>query len=154
MQKRCSLPAKISLLHLVRWQKMPQMIALQQDFNRRHPMTSDVPLFIDNGPNAPRPNLEFVERNSITAIVFNPRTRAYLGLAWKQIDWHTFITGGIEDGQSAEAAARAEVREETGYVNLLLISELPRYDSKFYHGPKGENRNAHFRSFLFELIDD
>ena len=60
----------------------------------------------------------------------------------------------MEDGQTPEEAARAEIREESGYKNLRLVAELPKYHSKFYHTPKGVNRFAHFHSFLFELEND
>jgi 8-oxo-dGTP pyrophosphatase MutT (NUDIX family) len=112
------------------------------------------PLFIDAGPDAPRPDLPFVEREAVTALVRDPRTGKYLGLRWKEVDWETFITGGIEEGQTPEEAARAEVHEETGYKNLRLVQELPRYHTKFYHAPKGVNRFAHFSAFLFELEND
>lgn len=109
------------------------------------------PLFVAEGADAPREGVPFIEREAITALVRDPKTGKYLGLRWKEVDWETFITGGIEDGQTAEEAARAEIREESGYKNLRLVSELPRYHSKFYHTPKGVNRYAHFQSFLFEL---
>jgi 8-oxo-dGTP pyrophosphatase MutT (NUDIX family) len=112
------------------------------------------PLFIAEGIDAPREELPFVEREAITAIVRDPKINKYLGLRWKQVDWDTFITGGPENGQTPEEGARAEVREESGYKNLRLISELPRFHSKFYHHPKGVNRFAHFHSFLFELEND
>lgn len=112
------------------------------------------PIFVDGGQDTPRPDLPFIERQAISAIVYNPKTGKYLGLRWKKIDWETFITGGIEEGQTAEEAARAEVHEETGYKNLQLAKELPRYQAQFYHGPKGVNRHAFFSNFLFELIDD
>lgn len=112
------------------------------------------PLFVDDGTGAPRLNLPFVEREAITAIVRNPKTGEYLGLQWKQVDWETFITGGIKDDQTAEEAARAEIYEESGYKNLRLITELPKFHAKFYHHPKGVNRFAHFSCFLFELEND
>lgn len=117
-------------------------------------MTTAEPIFIAEGPDAPHPELPFVERDAITAIVYDPKTQRYLGLRWKEIDWETFVTGGIEPGQTPEEAAQAEIREETGYKHLRLIKELPRYHSKFYHGPKKVNRFAHFRSYLFELEGD
>ncbi|MFA6190422.1 MAG: NUDIX hydrolase [Candidatus Staskawiczbacteria bacterium] len=112
------------------------------------------PLFVAEGNDTPRVELPFVERQAITAIVFDPKTNKYLGLKWKKVDWDTFVTGGVEPGQTPEQAARAEVLEETGYKNLKLIAELPRFHSKFYHHPKGVNRFAHFCSFLFELEND
>lgn len=113
--------------------------------------TSNEPLFVDTGRDAVRPGLPLVERDAITAVVRDPETGKYLGLKWKQVDWDTLITGGIEEGQTAEEAAFAEIREETGYTNLRLVRELPTYHSKFFHPPKGVNRFAHFRCFLFEL---
>ncbi len=115
---------------------------------------SKEPLFIARGTDAPRNDLPFIEREAITAIVYNPKTDKYLGLRWKQVDWETFITGGVEKEQTLEEAARSEVREESGYKKLRLISELPKHHSKFYHAPKKVNRFAHFHSFLFELENE
>ena len=119
------------------------------------PMTEiNEPIFIADGLDAPRPELPFVERDAITAILRNPKTGKYLGLRWKKIDWDTFITGGPEGDQTAEEGARMEIYEETGYKNIRLTKELPRFHSKFYHHPKGLNRFAHFSSFLFELENE
>jgi len=112
------------------------------------------PLFTDVGISAPRAELPFIERNAITAIVRDPKKNKYLGLKWKKVDWETFITGGVEEGQTPEQAARAEILEETGYKSLKLLMELPKFHAKFYHGPKGVNRFAHFHAFLFELEND
>ncbi len=118
-------------------------------------MTPDkVPLFVARSVDAPRPDLPFDERDAISAVVRNPRTRQYLVLRWANVGWITFITGGIEAGQTPEEAARAEVRQETGYLNLKLVDELPRFDAKFFHGPKNVNRFAHVRSFLFDLVNE
>lgn len=117
-------------------------------------MDNEVRIFVDADKNAVRPNLPFVERDAITAVVFDPKAEKYLGLRWKTVDWETLVTGGVEEGQSAEEAAVREIAEETGYKNVRLVRELPRYDSKFFHHPKGVNRFAHFRCFLFELVDD
>jgi 8-oxo-dGTP pyrophosphatase MutT (NUDIX family) len=120
-----------------------------------NPMSSvQIPLFVEKGADAPLPGLEFKERDAITAIVRDPKTGKYLVLRWKQIPWVTFVTGGIEDDQTAEEAARVEVLQETGYRHLRLVAELPRYDAKFYHGRKRVNRFAHFQCFLFELESD
>ena len=105
-------------------------------------------------PGAIKTELPFVERNAITAIVKHWSEDKYLGLKLKKVPWQTFITGGIEGGQSAEQAAIAEIREETGYQNIRLVKNLGRVHSKFFHIPKGENRFAHFDVLYFELNND
>lgn len=117
-------------------------------------MTTEEPLYIDTGETAPRPDMPFIERDVIAAVIRNPATDKYLCLRWKTVDWDTFVTGGIEDGQTGEEAARAEVREETGYKNLRLVRALPRFHAKFFHAPKNVNRYAHFQGFYFELEND
>ena len=117
-------------------------------------MQDDRPLFVDIKDNAPREGLPFVERNAIVGIVRDPHRGKYLGLRWKEVDWETFVTGGIEEGQTGEEAARAEVLEETGYKNLQLVQELRGFHSQFYHHPKKCNRFAHVQAFLFNLVDD
>ncbi len=113
------------------------------------------PCFITiNGLDKVREDQPFVERDSITAIVKHWKEESYIVLKWKQVDWKTFITGGPENDQSFEEAARSEVLEETGYKNLKLIRELPRYHSQFYHIPKKLNRFAHMRVFYFKLEND
>ena len=96
----------------------------------------------------------FVEREAISAIVKHWKEDKYIGLKWKKVAWGTFITGGVEKGQTPEEAAIAEIREETGYQNLKLVRALPRSHSKFFHVPKGENRFAHFHNFYFELENE
>lgn len=110
--------------------------------------------FIGAGKSKPRKGVKTLERNAITAIVRNPKNMKYLALRLRDIDWEAFITGGIEEGQTAEEAALMEVREEVGYINLKLISRLPSYDALLYHMTKKVNRLAHFQCFLFELLDE
>ncbi len=99
----------------------------------------------------PKAGMPIVDRPAITAVVKHWSEDKYLILDWKQVAWHTLITGGIEEGQSAEDAARREIHEETGFKNLKLVRTLMSYHSKFYHTPKGRNQFAHFDSFYFEL---
>jgi len=110
------------------------------------------PLFYGKGAtDKVEPSKPFVERDAVAGIVKHPTEDKYLGLKWKKIAWHTFITGGIEKGQTPEEAIRAEIREETGYTDLKLVREFGVFHSKFFHGPKDENRFGHFRPFYFEL---
>lgn len=128
------------------------------DFAKKYDIpTKEViePLYVRaTEPGKYKEGLEDIERKAITATVYDPQTKKYLGLQWKQVDWETFVTGGIEEGQTPEEAARAEIYEETGYKNLKLIKKFGRHHSRFFHVPKGVNRFAHFHPFLFELEND
>ncbi|OGD61068.1 leucine--tRNA ligase [Candidatus Berkelbacteria bacterium RIFCSPLOWO2_01_FULL_50_28] len=113
------------------------------------------PEFIDNKePSNVREDLPFVERDGIVAIVKHWSEDKYLGLKWKKVAWGTWITGGIEKGQSPEEAATSEILEEVGYNKLRLVKNLGRLHSKFYHGPKSENRSLHGHCLYFELTSD
>jgi len=112
------------------------------------------PVFIDNSKTSKSiEGLPFAERESITVILKHWSQNKYLALKWKKVDWGTFITGGVEEGQTPEQAAISEIMEETGYLHPKLVKVLPRSHSKFYHVPKKVNRFAHFHNFYFELKD-
>ena len=102
----------------------------------------------------PRDGMPVHERRAIVAIVKHWSDDSILMLEWKKAPWRTFVTGGIEEGQTPEEAARAEVREETGYTNLRLIKQLPAYHSHFFHMPKNRNQSNRFEAFYFELLDE
>jgi leucyl-tRNA synthetase len=113
------------------------------------------PIFIqETEPGKVRSDKEWVERVAITAIVKHWRDDKYIGLKWKKVNWETLITGGVENNQTPEEAALAEIREETGYQNLKFVKALPRTHAKFFHVPKDVNRFAHFYVLYFELQDD
>lgn len=110
------------------------------------------PLFVDTSSiSGVQNDKPFVEREVISAIVKHWSEDKYIGLRWKKVNWGTFITGGVEDGQTPEEAARREIEEETGYFNFKSVKVLGRSYSKFYHVPKKQNRFAHFTNFYFEL---
>lgn len=113
-----------------------------------------IPCFTDvRGSSGFKKDMPTIERNAIVAIVKHWSKDEYIGLKWKKVNWQTVITGGIEDGQTAEEAAIAEIREETGYQNPKLVRTLGNVDAKFFHVPKNVNRNGHFTVMYFELQD-
>ena len=63
------------------------------------------------------------------AVIYDPNTKKYLALDWSKTDgrdWHLFVGGSGEKGETPEECARREIREETGYTDLELITETPR----------------------------
>ncbi|MEK7068347.1 MAG: class I tRNA ligase family protein, partial [Patescibacteria group bacterium] len=96
----------------------------------------------------------FDHREAIIAIVKHWAEDTYIALKWKQVAWGTFITGGIEEGQSPEEAARMELEQEVGYTDAKFIKDFGIVHGKFYHVPKKTNRNAHAHVLYFELQSD
>ncbi len=96
----------------------------------------------------------FDHRESIIAIVKHWKEEKYMALKWKQVAWGTFLTGGIEAGQTPEEAARMEIEQETGYTDVKFIKDFGVLHGKFYHVPKKTNRNAHAHVLYLELQSD
>ncbi|MEA2715274.1 MAG: leucyl-tRNA synthetase [Candidatus Parcubacteria bacterium] len=139
-------PENMTCAELPIWQKRLPSSAIDT--------TKAVPVFTQVwDSSAVKENHPFIERNAVMVIVKHWSEDKYIGLKWKKVDWQTLITGGIEGGQSAQEAAAAEITEETGYANPVFVKELGRFDSKFFHNPKQENRWAHFNVPYFELKD-
>ncbi|MDP2594166.1 MAG: class I tRNA ligase family protein [bacterium] len=96
----------------------------------------------------------FDHREAIIAIVKHWSEEKYIALKWKEVAWGTFITGGIEAGQTPETAAKAELEEEVGYIDAKFIKDFGVVHGKFYHVPKKTNRNAHAHIVYLELQSD
>jgi leucyl-tRNA synthetase len=62
-------------------------------------------------------------RNSIVAIVFDPATNKYATINWHEPKQTLFVGGGIDEGESADAAAEREIIEETPCANVKLVSK-------------------------------
>jgi hypothetical protein len=57
-----------------------------------------MPSLVDT-TNPPVDGKENTFRNLILAIVYDPKTKKYLVLKWKEQGWTSFITGGVEDAE-------------------------------------------------------
>ena len=100
----------------------------------------------------PHPNEEF--RKSIVAIIEDPKTKKVLSLNWgPDLGGNLFIGGGIEGSDDARATAEREVREETGYKHLKLVSRSEAIHHHYVAHSKGVNRRIEAIGFYFQLAD-
>ena len=104
-------------------------------------------------PGKSHENEPYQDRETIIAMVKHWSEDKYIALKWKKVAWTTFVTGGIEEGQTPEEAAAREIREETGFVHAKFIKEFGKTHGKFFHVPKQKNINAHAHALYFELQD-
>ena len=74
-------------------------------------------------------------------------------LLYKKTKGETVLPKGhVEDGETLEAAALRETREETGYLNLRLLAALGTERSRFHLNYKQILRDETY--YLMELLDE
>lgn len=106
--------------------------------------------------NPPRAGKKTVERQAVHGLVYDPKTKKYLCVQWKEFPWIGFVIGGVEPSdKDVVEAARREILEETGYKNLKLIRVMGgQVVSEYYAAHKDENRKAYATPVYFELEND
>jgi leucyl-tRNA synthetase len=105
--------------------------------------------------NPPQAGKKSVTRKTVHALIRNPKTKQILCLQWKKQPWTTFVLGGVEEGEDLEAAARREIKEETGYTDLKFVRVLGGpVISEYFAAHKDENRVAIAQTVLFDLVSE
>lgn len=112
------------------------------------------PLYItERGPDAVHKDKKFEERDTVVCIVKHWSEDKYVCLDWKDYGWKTFVVGGTE-GDKPEDAAKREIEEETGYINIKSIKLLGnRIHNQFFARHKNVNRWARIQPIFVELAD-
>ncbi len=94
------------------------------------------------------------EKQSIVAVVYNPKTKKYLTLNWHDKGGRLFIGGTRKEKEDALSCALREIKEETGYVHLTLEAELPKINHHYYAYNKDKYFHIESTGFLFYLKDE
>ena len=113
------------------------------------------PYFQGEGTQKLREDLPVNIRYSVCAIVKHPTEDKYLCENSLVHTCKSFVLGGREVGESAEAAAVREIIEETGYKNIVVEGTCPIVmHNHFYADYKGVNRYAYLSIVFAHLLDE
>lgn len=113
-------------------------------------MDTNIPYFEDQKDKC-IPGMPYVERDIAASIVYDPVTDSVLCMKWNEYDWKTLVIGGIDPGEDAVAGGTREIREETGYADIIFLGEVGKVRSAFYAKHKNENRITNATGLVFEL---
>ena len=101
-----------------------------------------------------KPHKNESEKKSIVAIVYDRKNDKYLTINWKEKGGRLFIGGTIKENESPLECAIREIKEETGYTDLELISESFKINHHYYAYNKDKYFNIEATPLLFELKSD
>jgi leucyl-tRNA synthetase len=117
-----------------------------------------MPVFTDaNNPH--RVDKKHTNRNIVQVILKNHKNEVLIQFLkdkkWGNLEPKTFIIGGVEEGEDSLVAAEREIKEETGYLNIKFVEELPlEFQSNFFAAHKDVNRTVHVKTFVFDLLNE
>ena len=93
-------------------------------------------------------------RTTVSAFVRSKGGTKVLLIKWKEYDWLTGVIGGMDNGETAEAAAVREVFEETGYRTRPVFASPIKIESHYFAEHKNEWRARIDTPVLLELEDE
>ena len=108
-------------------------------------------IYEEKGEYAPRDGYEIVKRDNIAAII--KYKDEYLLLKYNDVNYSkSLVTGGIEKNEDMIQAAKREVIEETGYLDIDSITPVDCVNiSRFFVEHKKQNREAIYYHFVIEI---
>lgn len=114
----------------------------------------NIDINLSGGSDSYQEGKPIVERDPIAVVIKHPTESLYLISKWKQSNWNGFLTGGIEDGDTLEHTVQKEIREETGFKNIINIIPMDFVShGLFFHPIKNVNRLAHYHLVFAQLAD-
>ncbi|HEY1074988.1 MAG TPA: class I tRNA ligase family protein [Patescibacteria group bacterium] len=93
-------------------------------------------------------------RQSIVALVHDPKQDRYLTINWGEMGGTLLIGGGREEGEDPVACAQREIEEETGYSNVAFINKTETIHHSYFAHSKNVARAIDAVGVSFELASD
>lgn len=97
------------------------------------------------------PQVNPEHRKSIVALLEDPETGDLLSINWGKRGGNLFIGGGIDDGEDAIEAAKREIAEETGYIDVELVSQTGIIHHHYFAHSKNVARQIEATGLHFKL---
>lgn len=95
------------------------------------------------------------KRKSIVAIVENPKDGKVLSINWgPKLGGNLFIGGGLKDGEDPLETAKREIKEETGYKNVELVTISEKIHHHYFAFSKNVARQIEAVGFHFKLLSE
>ncbi len=94
------------------------------------------------------------KKNSIVAVVYDPKKDKYLTVNWHDLGGRLFVGGTIKEGESPIECALREIKEETGYSDLSLEYVTPIINHHYYAYNKDKYFNINSTGLYFTLNSD
>ncbi len=91
------------------------------------------------------------KKNSIVAVVYDPKKDKYLTINWHDLGGRLFIGGTIKEGESPLECAIREIKEETGYTDIKLEYITPLINHHYYAYNKDKYFNINSTGLYFTL---
>ena len=110
----------------------------------------------NDSQNPPQKGYEEVKRDTVIVHLKDKSSGKFALLRWHESleGIATAIMGGIEEGQTPEEAALAEISEEAGFKNVHITKKLSWITgARYCASHKKQNRCAHTYAFLAEVAD-
>lgn len=113
------------------------------------------PTYMATGNDAPKSDAKNTKRDIVCIVLKHHTEDKYLILDWQKQNWKSFVCGGIEENETIEESAIKEVKEETGYQNIIIdkVSNFKFFD-KFYAHHKEVNREVTQHIVYAHIIND
>ena len=94
------------------------------------------------------------QKESIVAVLYDPKTEKYLTINWKEKGGRLFVGGTKEPGEDGIRCAIREIQEETGYTDIRYVEKTFPINHHYYAYNKNQAYEIEATGYLFYLNSD